>query len=90
MKIIILFSDMFTQRKDKGEFRAFLLNYLLKLQSYCEVTILTYIWDKLLKSGLSKFFKDCLPQNLLSPLLNTLSRLHCVFPIWKNIESVVL
>ena len=26
---------------------------------------------------LSKFFKDCLPQNLLGPLLNTLSHLSC-------------
>ena len=32
-------------------------------------------WDKVLKSGLSKFFKGCLPQNLLSPLLNTLPQL---------------
>ena len=48
MKVIVLFSDMFTQRKHKGEFRAFLLNYLFRLQSYCEVTILTYMWDKLL------------------------------------------
>ena len=28
--------------------------------------------DKVFKNGLSKFFKYCLPQNLLSPLLNTL------------------
>ena len=34
------------------------------------------IWDKVSKSGLSKFFKGCLPQNLLSPLLNTLSHLN--------------
>ena len=25
-----------------------------------------HIWDKLFKSGLNTFFKDCLPQNLLS------------------------
>ena len=46
------------------------------------------IWDKVFKSGLSRFcgrqplknfkqtislVKDCLPQNLLSPLMNTLS-----------------
>ena len=36
-----------------------------------------YIWGKVFKSGLSKFFKGCLPQNLLSPLLNTLSRMQC-------------
>ena len=32
-------------------------------------------WDKVFKSGLSKFFKGCLPHNLLSPLLNTLSQM---------------
>ena len=32
---------------------------------------LKIIGDKVFKSGLSKFFKGCLPQNLLSPLLNT-------------------
>ena len=35
-------------------------------------------WDKIFKSGLSKFFKGCLPQNLLSPLLNTLSQIHLI------------
>ena len=35
--------------------------------------------DKVLKSGLSKFLKACLPQNLLSPLLNTLSHLNLIF-----------
>ena len=34
-----------------------------------------YKWDKVVKSGLSKFFKGSLPQNLLSPLLNTLSQM---------------
>ena len=32
-------------------------------------------WDKVFKSGLSKFFKDCLPQNLLTLLLNALSQI---------------
>ena len=27
-------------------------------------------WDEVFKSGLSKFLKVCLPQNLLSPFLN--------------------
>ena len=35
--------------------------------------------DKVFKSGITKFFKGCLPQNLLSPLLNTLS--HICFPV---------
>ena len=33
------------------------------------------ILNKVFKSGLSKFFKGCLPQDLLSPFLNTLSHL---------------
>ena len=37
-----------------------------------------HIWDKVFKSELSKFFKGCLPQNLLSPLLNTLSHFETV------------
>ena len=39
-----------------------------------------WIWDKVFKSGLSKFFKGCLPQNLLSSLLNTLSDILNVYP----------
>ena len=35
-----------------------------------------YIWDKVFKSGLSKFFKGCLRQNLRSPLFNTLSYMY--------------
>ena len=55
-----------------------------------------HIWDKVFKSGLSRFcgrqplknlkgfLKGCLPQNLLSPLLNALSHiwflvLNCLF-----------
>ena len=32
-------------------------------------------WDKVFKSGLNKFFKDSLPQNSLSPLMNNLSQI---------------
>ena len=39
-------------------------------------------WDKVFKSGLSKFFKGCLPQNFLSPLLNTLFQM--LMAIIKN------
>ena len=35
----------------------------------------TMIWGKVFKSTLNKFFKGCLPKNLFSPLLNTLSHL---------------
>ena len=42
--------------------------------------------DKVFKSGLRNFFKGCLPQNLLSPLLNTLS--HIYFYISKSITFV--
>ena len=38
----------------------------------------THLEDKVFKRGLSKFFKGCLPQNSLSPLLNTLSHLTMV------------
>ena len=33
-------------------------------------------WDKVFKSRISKFFKGCLPQNLLSPLSNTLFQIQ--------------
>ena len=38
-------------------------------------------WDKVFKSGLSEFFKGCIPQNLHSPLLNTLSQ---IILIWNT------
>ena len=46
--------------------------------------------DKVLKSGLSKFLKACLPQNLLSPILDTLSHLNLIscnplsFVVWLS------
>ena len=61
-----------------------------------------HMWDKVFKSGLSKFcgrpylclsgqyplkfFEGCLPQNLLSPLLNTLS--HAIILLF-NIFSLL-
>ena len=36
------------------------------------------IWGKVFKSGLSNFFKGCLPQSLLSRLLNSLSHILCL------------
>ena len=39
-------------------------------------SVMIHIWDKVFKSRLSKFFKGCLPQNLLSSLLNTSSHLE--------------
>ena len=33
-------------------------------------------WYNVFKCGLSKFFKDCLSQNLISPLLNTLYHIN--------------
>ena len=54
-------------------------------------------WDKVFKSGLSKFFKARLPQNLLSPLLNTLSQIQANsiiktdisdhYPIFTNLKK---
>ena len=54
------------------------------------------IWDKVFKSVLSKFFKGCLPQNLLSPLFNTLSDRSCkcekmlrfTLLSYENVENV--
>ena len=61
----------------KVHFNSVLLQIIFVLKSN--------IWDKVLKSGLSKFcgcrpypfkfFKGCLLQNLLSPFLNTLSHM---------------
>ena len=48
------------------------------------------IWDKVFKSGLSKFFKGCLPQKLLSPLLNTLSHILSIKVIAFNVTLVGL
>ena len=44
---------------------------------------LNYIWDKVIKNGLSKFFKGCLLQNLLSPLLNTFFHLCTQDAVYK-------
>ena len=44
---------------------------------------LNYIWDKVIKSGLSKFFKGCLLQNLLRPLLNTFFHLCTQDAVYK-------
>ena len=40
------------------------------------------IWGEGFKSRLSKFFKGCLPQNLLGPLLNTLSHIIISRILW--------
>ena len=44
-----------------------------------------YIWDKVFKSGLSKFCRRQSSKNLLSPLLNTLSNLIHLLHVW-NLE----
>ena len=44
-------------------------------------------WDKVFKSGLSKFFKGCLSQNILSPLLNTLSQISQQYIIFTFLKS---
>ena len=68
-------------------------------------SVIYNIWDKVFKNGLSKFcgrqplnfpfkfFKACLPQNLLSPLLNTLSHIFILdtskFNSVRNTEKYV-
>ena len=60
------------------------LDKSLKFQFPFEKVTVNMIWDRVFKMGPSKFFKGYLPQNLLSPLLNTLSRMKltcCFFSI---------
>ena len=45
-------------------------------------------WAKVLKSGLNKFIKGFLPQNLFSPLLNTLSQMT-MYMIHKMLNKVL-
>ena len=47
------------------------------------------ICDRVFKSGLSKFFKGCLPKNLPSPLLNTLSHLMLIRIHFSQINVVL-
>ena len=59
------------------------INKLARQFPFEKVTV-NMIWDRVFKMGPSKFFKGYLPQNLLSPLLNTLSRMKltcCFFSI---------
>ena len=49
-----------------------------KTQYHNDYVLMRHIWDKVFKSSRPyrlKFFKGCLPQNLLRPLLNTLSNI---------------
>ena len=48
--------------------------WMVYLESHSEFA--NQKWDKVFKVGLSTFFKDCLLQNLPSPLLNALSHKH--------------
>ena len=63
------------------EFRYIFFLMSMKQELFRERKVLTKMfWTKVFKSGQSKFFKGCLPQNLLGPLLNTLS--HLVLTRW--------
>ena len=56
--------------------RLFLFTRMIKKTILNENGLLhshTFIWDKVFKSGLSKFIKGYLPQNFLTPVLNTVS-----------------
>ena len=50
----------------------FLLPLITTRKTFWNIIWTIEYWDKVFKSGLSKFFKGCLPQNLLGLLLNTL------------------
>ena len=63
----------------------------LKAAELTNISSVSTIWDKTFRSGLSKFFKGCLPQNLLSPLLNTLSHIfnkRSLLTCWETITSL--
>ena len=50
--------------------------------------------DKLFKSGLNgygpfKLLKGCLPQNVLSPLLNTLCHIFYTKYVFKNVNALM-
>ena len=48
------------------------------------------LWDKVFKSRLKKF-KSCLPQDLLSPLLNTLSHMvKELLLVWSKKHGIIL
>ena len=57
-----------------------LINNLL-LNSSIFLLCKIFIWDKVFKSGLNKFVKDCLLQNLLSPLLNSFSHIFLIMTV---------
>ena len=58
-----------------SQIKIFLFEYLVLNTIYEIFCKVWNFWHKVFKSRLSKFFKGCLPQNLLSLLLNTLSHL---------------
>ena len=67
---------LFHQTQESAKSRTLKLQIIFSKLNFSPVLFeKIFIWDKIFESGLSKFFKDFLPQNLLSPLLNTLSRL---------------
>ena len=69
------------------------LNEIMKFDwHWFTVNIYNYhMWDKVFKSGLSKFYGRQPLKNLLSPLLNTLSHISKIKSNWKknsgNFES---
>ena len=70
--------------------RCFRNRYTLSFLWYLEKGFVSYSynWNKVFKSRLSTFFKGCLPQNLRSPLLNTLSQLFCSFKGNKSQKNI--
>ena len=68
--------EAFYSKGDPADKNMYFIHIKDAFVRYMEDAGSNLIWDKVFKSGLSKFFKGCLPQNLLSPLLNTLSQLQ--------------
>ena len=55
------------------------------MKTFCNFNV--FRWSKVFKSGLGKFFKGYLPQNLLSPLLNSLSHMFLIFAFWPYLQN---
>ena len=64
------------------------LHFFVPCAKTIEIVMRHWVWNKnisaptkgnkVFENGPSKFFKGCLPENLLSPLLNTLSQISLV------------
>ena len=64
------------------------ISIILNGKFFWSCVVLRKKWDKVFKIGLNEVFEGCLLQNLLSPLLNTLS--HLCLEMTKSIKLSIL